>query len=60
VRPCAKTEFLDLAVQYPKALGGANDDFAVEMLLFAAGYAACFDSALNLVIKKKIQLVKQA
>jgi Ohr subfamily peroxiredoxin len=44
---------LDLAVQYPKALGGANDDFANPEMLFAAGYAACFDSALNLVIKKE-------
>lgn len=44
---------LDLAVQYPKALGGATDDFANPEMLFAAGYAACFDSALNLVIKKE-------
>lgn len=43
---------IDLDVRYPKALGGANDDFANPEMLFAAGYAACFDSALNLVIKK--------
>ncbi|MNY06703.1 Organic hydroperoxide resistance protein OhrA [compost metagenome] len=36
----------------PKALGGANDDYANPEMLFAAGYAACFDSALNLVIKQ--------
>jgi organic hydroperoxide reductase OsmC/OhrA len=34
----------------PKALGGANDDFANPEMLFAAGYSACFDSALNRVI----------
>jgi len=41
---------LDLAVRMPKGLGGANDDYANPEMLFAAGYAACFDSALNLVI----------
>lgn len=44
---------IDLEVRHPKALGGANDDFANPEMLFAAGYAACFDSALNLVIKKE-------
>ncbi len=42
---------LDLDVRHPKALGGANDDFANPEMLFAAGYSACFDSALNRVIK---------
>ncbi len=41
---------LDLEVKMPKALGGANDDFTNPEMLFAAGYAACFDSALNRVI----------
>ncbi len=41
---------LDLEVRMPKALGGANDDFANPEMLFAAGYSACFDSALNRVI----------
>ncbi|SDI40886.1 peroxiredoxin, Ohr subfamily [Chryseobacterium taeanense] len=41
---------LDLEVKMPKALGGANDDFANPEMLFAAGYSACFDSALNRVI----------
>jgi Ohr subfamily peroxiredoxin len=44
---------LDLAVKTPKGLGGATDDFANPEMLFAAGYSACFDSALNLVIKKE-------
>lgn len=43
---------LELDVRTPKALGGASDDFANPEMLFAAGYAACFDSALNLMIKK--------
>lgn len=47
---------LELDVRYPKGLGGANDDYANPEMLFAAGYSACFDSALNLVIKSaKIQ-----
>ncbi|MFH6991223.1 organic hydroperoxide resistance protein [Flavobacterium sp. FlaQc-48] len=47
---------LNLEVRMPKALGGANDDFTNPEMLFAAGYAACFDSALNLIISKsKIQ-----
>lgn len=43
---------LNLEVRMPKALGGANDDFTNPEMLFAAGYAACFDSALNLIIGK--------
>lgn len=43
---------LDLDVKMPKALGGVNDDFTNPEMLFAAGYSACFDSALNLVINK--------
>ncbi|HEK21866.1 MULTISPECIES: organic hydroperoxide resistance protein [unclassified Mucilaginibacter] len=44
---------LNLEVRMPKALGGANDDYTNPEQLFAAGYAACFDSALNLVIKQE-------
>ncbi|RFS17748.1 organic hydroperoxide resistance protein [Emticicia sp. C21] len=47
---------LDLQVRSPKALGGANDDYTNPEQLFAAGYSACFDSALNRVIRlSKIQ-----
>ena len=42
---------LDFEVKLPKGLGGANDDYLNPEMLFAAGYAACFDSALNMVIK---------
>jgi osmotically inducible protein OsmC len=33
-------------------MGEASDDYANPEMLFAAGYSACFDSSLNLVIKK--------
>jgi len=44
---------LNLQVRAPKAMGGASDEYANPEMLFAAGYSACFDSALNLVIKKE-------
>lgn len=42
---------LNLQVRAPKAMGGANDDYTNPEQLFAAGYAACFDSALNHIIR---------
>jgi Ohr subfamily peroxiredoxin len=45
-------DILDLQVRSPKAMGGASDNYANPEMLFAAGYSDCFDSALNLVIKK--------
>jgi len=42
---------LDLEVRTPKELGGAGGAYTNPEQLFAAGYAACFDSALSLVIK---------
>lgn len=42
---------LDLEVRMPKELGGGAGAYTNPEQLFAAGYAACFDSALNLVIK---------
>ncbi len=44
---------LNLEVRTPKALGGANDDYTNPEMLFAGGYAACFDSALNLVMRQQ-------
>ena len=41
---------LDFEVQSPKALGGKSDDFTNPEMLFAAGYASCFGSALSLAI----------
>ena len=43
---------LSLELRSPKALGGANDDYTNPEQLFAAGDAACFDTALNLFIKQ--------
>lgn len=42
---------LDLELRMPKALGGTTDDYTNPEQLFAAGYAACFDSALNMIAK---------
>lgn len=39
---------LDLKLQAPKGLGGSDNNFANPEQLFAAGYAACFGSALEL------------
>lgn len=44
---------LDLEVRMPKGLGGNNDDYTNPEMLFAAGYSACFDSALNMIIGKE-------
>jgi osmotically inducible protein OsmC len=44
-------KLVNFDLRFPKALGGANDDYLNPELLFAAGYSACFDSALNRVIK---------
>lgn len=43
---------LNIDIKMPKALGGANDDYPNPEMLFAGGYAACFDSALNLIINQ--------
>ncbi|TCK03797.1 UNVERIFIED_ORG: Ohr subfamily peroxiredoxin [Anoxybacillus amylolyticus] len=43
---------LSLDVKMPKELGGPGGATNPEQL-FAAGYAACFDSALNLVIRQR-------
>ncbi len=42
---------LNIQVRTPKAMGGTNDDYTNPEQLFAAGYAACFDSALNHIIR---------
>ena len=43
-------QVLDLEVRTPRELGGTGGSYTNPEQLFAAGYAACFDSALNLVI----------
>jgi osmotically inducible protein OsmC len=42
---------LELEVRMPKELGGSGGAHTNPEQLFAAGYAACFDSALSLVIR---------
>ncbi|CAA9234167.1 MAG: Organic hydroperoxide resistance protein [uncultured Actinomycetospora sp.] len=44
---------LDLALRHPKELGGPEGDFTNPEQLFAAGYAACFHSALKRVAKDR-------
>jgi Ohr subfamily peroxiredoxin len=44
---------LDLDVRMPKELGGAGGAYTNPEQLFAAGYSACFDSALIHVIKSE-------
>ena len=41
---------LNLEVRMPKELGGSGSGYTNPEQLFAAGYAACFDSALNLIM----------
>ncbi|OJJ18811.1 organic hydroperoxide resistance protein [marine bacterium AO1-C] len=48
---------LDLELRMPKSLGGTGGAFTNPEQLFAAGYSACFDSALNHVARlQKITL----
>ncbi len=44
---------LDLPVTMPKGLGGSGEPGANPEQLFAAGYAACFGSALGLVARQQ-------
>ena len=47
---------LDIDVRVPKEMGGPAGSYPNPEILFAAGYAACFDSALSLVIRnEKVQ-----
>jgi len=41
---------VDFDFRIPTAMGGANNKFLNPELLFAAGYSACFDGALNRII----------
>jgi Ohr subfamily peroxiredoxin len=44
-------QLVNFDFRFPRALGGADDNYLNPELLFAAGFSACFDSALNRVIK---------
>ncbi len=45
--------FLDLNLGMPKELGGPGKPAANPEMLFAAGYAACFESAMRFVAREK-------
>ncbi|MBX3013688.1 MAG: organic hydroperoxide resistance protein [Caldilineaceae bacterium] len=48
---------LQLEVRIPKAMGGAGGPYTNPEQLFAAGYAACFASALQFVARsQKVQV----
>lgn len=48
---------LDLALKVPKSMGGPGGDATNPEQLFAAGYAACFESALAFVARRdKLEL----
>ncbi|MBD1371486.1 organic hydroperoxide resistance protein [Hazenella sp. IB182357] len=49
---------LNLEVKMPKAMQGPGGPATNPEQLFAAGYSACFDSALNLVLRKERQKVE--
>lgn len=44
---------LDFKIEIPKEMGGKGGAYTNPEQLFAAGYAACFDSALNLVARNQ-------
>lgn len=47
---------LDIEVRMPREMGGPGGNYPNPEILFAGGYAACFDSALNMVMRlEKIQ-----
>ncbi|KEP71662.1 organic hydroperoxide resistance protein [Thioclava dalianensis] len=51
---------LDLTLVTPKELGGAGGDGVNPEQLFAAGYAACFLSALNFLAAQKKQKLPES
>lgn len=47
---------LDIQVRTPQSLGGPKGDYLNPEILFAGGYAACFDNALlNIIREEKIK-----
>ncbi len=42
---------IDMEVKMPKGLGGPGGEYTNPEQLFAAGYSACFDGALNHIAK---------
>lgn len=52
-RVVSEDNIIDFQLVSPKELGGPGGEGTNPEQLFAAGYSACFDGALNLVIKKE-------
>lgn len=48
---------IELDVRMPNSMGGKGGEFTNPEQLFAGGYAACFDGALNLVARQKRQKI---
>ncbi|WP_200942832.1 organic hydroperoxide resistance protein [Dyadobacter sp. Leaf189] len=44
---------LDIDVRVPKEMGGPSGEYLNPEMLFAGGYAACFDSALGVVMRQE-------
>ncbi|WP_439556439.1 organic hydroperoxide resistance protein [Dyadobacter sp.] len=44
---------LDIDVRVPKEMGGPSGEYLNPEMLFAGGYAACFDSALSLIMRQE-------
>lgn len=52
-RVTSEDGILDFSIKIPKEMGGPGGAHTNPEQLFAAGYAACFDSALQFVILKE-------
>ncbi|GAA0616000.1 MULTISPECIES: organic hydroperoxide resistance protein [Virgibacillus] len=52
-RVISDDKIIDMPLVMPKSLGGAGGEGTNPEQLFSAGYAACFDSALNLASRKQ-------
>lgn len=52
-RVIAEDNNIDIQLVVPKELGGSGEQGTNPEQLFAAGYAACFDGALGLVIRNQ-------
>ena len=52
-RVVSEDNIIDFQLVSPKELGGTGGEGTNPEQLFAAGYSACFDGALNLIIKRE-------
>lgn len=52
-RVVSHNKALDAEVKAPKEMGGPSGDYINPEILFAAGYAACFGSAVDSIIRNE-------